>query len=96
MLKSWPTSPGPNGMTMNTITAVRNTSTGAQVKTIRSALAGEKSSLDSTLRPATSGVGRAAGPDPVGPDPEVHVGDDLELHVDDDERGRDAEQQDAP
>ena len=67
MLKSWPTSPGPNGMTMNTITAVRNTSTGAQVKTIRSALAGEKSSLDSTLRPATTEWAAPPGPTRLGP-----------------------------
>ena len=96
MLRSWPTRPGPNGMTMNVITAVRNTTTGAQVNTRRSAPVGREVLLDEHLEPVHDRDERRRTARPgSGPTPEVHQRDDLHLHVDDDERGRDAEQEDA-
>ena len=67
MLRSWPTSPGPNGMTRNVITAVRNTTTGAQVNTMLSAPVGVKSSFMRTLRPWTTERREPNGPTRSGP-----------------------------
>ena len=58
---------GPNGTTRNVITAVRNTNTGAQVKTIASAEVGVKSSFRSTFRPATTEWREPPGPTRLGP-----------------------------
>ena len=54
MFKSWPNSPGANGMTSSPITVAMKTTTGASVKTRRSAPVGVKSSFASTLSPWTT------------------------------------------
>ena len=54
-------------MTRKTITAVRNTITGAQVNTRRSAPVGVKSSLVRTFRPATTEWSAPFGPTRSGP-----------------------------
>ena len=48
---SWPNSPGANGITSRPMTVAMNTTTGASVKTRRSAPVGLKSSLASIFRP---------------------------------------------
>ena len=67
MLKSWPNSPGANGMTSRVMTLARKVTTGARVKTVRSAPLGAKSSLVSTLSPWTTLIPEPHGPTRLGP-----------------------------
>src|SRR5664279_6528060 len=67
MLKSWPKTPGANGITSRVSGIDAKTTIGARVKIGTSTPSGVKSSLARTLRPCTTDMNVPYGPDRVGP-----------------------------